>query len=608
MGHKKKTDMKKVNNGISEAIMGFNPTNLGVQLSQVDTLFINNRWYMISNMRQVLSQLYVEHGIVQTIIDVPVDDGFRGGIEVNTKQLDESQIKEIYHTMKRNGDLKVAAQACKWNRLFGGAGILILTGGDPAKPLDIQREVKEGYPLEFRALDMWELFWSRQNTSDYSLSIDAQDFEVEYFDYYGIQVHKSRVLRMKGIEAPSFVRPRLRGWGFSKVEALVRSINQYLKSTNLTFEVLDEFKVDVFGIKELNSTMLSEGGEEAIRKRVQFANREKNFQHAITMDSEDTYQAKELSFAGIAEVQAGIRMQVASDMRMPLTKIFGVSSAGFNSGEDDIENYNSMVEGEVREKVEFEVLELVKIRCQQLFGFIPDDLEIDFKPLRVLSAEAEENVKTSKFNRLLAAAQARMISGKTFAEGCNKDNLLPVQINPSEAESLKVEADEDEAAKISETSKSSLESPQAKNEVKKTIGVMGVVCDGFVLVGKRKDTGLWTFPAGSAELGEDGLDAAIRECYEETGIYVQPEMVVAMPVKNVRRDDGMLMDIHGFVAELDERIYPKTIMDPDCEFETVRWVPIDKQVHELKDENKHVKNDNDVIIKYLWRVYAKSKK
>ena len=50
---------------------------------------------------------------------------------------------------------------------------------------------------------------------------------------------------MKGLTAPSFLRPRLRGWGFSVVEKLVRSINQYIKATDLGFEVLDEFKLDV---------------------------------------------------------------------------------------------------------------------------------------------------------------------------------------------------------------------------------------------------------------------------------------------------------------------------------------------------------------------------
>ena len=38
----------------------------GPQISQADTMFDNCRWYLISNLRQLLSQIYVEHGIVQT--------------------------------------------------------------------------------------------------------------------------------------------------------------------------------------------------------------------------------------------------------------------------------------------------------------------------------------------------------------------------------------------------------------------------------------------------------------------------------------------------------------------------------------------------------------
>ena len=31
------------------------------------------------------------------------------------------------------------------------------------------------------------------------------------------------------------------------------------------------------------------------------------------------------------------------NLKMPITKLFGISAAGFSSGEDDIENYNSMI-------------------------------------------------------------------------------------------------------------------------------------------------------------------------------------------------------------------------------------------------------------------------
>ncbi len=72
---------------------------------------------------------------------------------------------------------------------------------------------------------------------------------------------------------------------------------------------------------------------------------------------------------------------------------------------------------------------MIEIKCQKLFGFIPDDLSIEFKPLRVLSAEQEENVKTQKFNRVLQAKQAGEITTFEFREACNKDALLSISLD-----------------------------------------------------------------------------------------------------------------------------------------------------------------------------------
>ena len=77
----------------------------------------------------------MEIGLVQTIVDVPVDDGLRGGVKFKSKQLDESQIHELQVSFDRDDDLNTAGQAAKWNRLFGGAGILIMTDQDPEEPL-----------------------------------------------------------------------------------------------------------------------------------------------------------------------------------------------------------------------------------------------------------------------------------------------------------------------------------------------------------------------------------------------------------------------------------------------------------------------------------------
>jgi hypothetical protein len=396
------------------------------QLSNVGTIFKSLRWYLVSNFRQVLSEAYVEIGLIQTLVDVPVDDAFRGGVEITSKQLDEDQIEDLQSALDFDDDLIEAAQAAKWNRLFGGAGIIIITDQDPSTPLDMDA-IDKDTPLTFRAVDMWELYSDRQNTEGYGPNLE--DEETEFYSYYGVELHHSRVLRLNGLTAPSFIRPRLRGWGFSITEKLVRSLNQYLKSNNLGYEVLDEFKLDVYKIKNLTDSLLSSDGAEKIRQRVQLANWQKNYQNAVVMDSEDDFDHKQLSFSGLAETMTGIRMQIASDMRMPLTKLFGISAAGFNSGEDDIEVYNGMVESEVRTKVKWHVITMIRIKCQKLYGFVPDDLKITFKPLRVMNSEQEENVKNGKFTRLLQAKERGEITRFEFREGCNKDKLLPITLD-----------------------------------------------------------------------------------------------------------------------------------------------------------------------------------
>lgn len=453
-------------------VFGLNGNSEGKTISQVSTIFENMRWYLISNMRQPLNEAYAELGLIQNICNVPVEDAIRGGVEIKTKQLEVTQINELNGFMEEHEDMIVAGNVMIWNRLFGGAGLVILTDQDPAKPFDIST-IKEGSDVEFRDADMWELYWNAANSdphfhtsSNKKLNLNEQEF-----NYYGETINASRIVTVKGIRAPSYLRPRLRGWGLSVVETLIRSINQYLKSTDLAFEVLDEFKLDVYKMKNLVNTLMMDGGTEKILKRIQLANMQKNYQHALVLDSEDEYDHKQLSFAGWSDVMAAIRMQVASDMRMPMTKLFGVSSAGFNSGEDDIEVYNGMVEGSIRPKLKRIVIQMIKVRCQQLYGFVPDDLEIDFKPLRIMSSEQEENVKTQKFNRILAAKSQGEITPEEFRDACNKDNLLGIHLEESviptlDTDDTDVEAEDDSEDKVTDSGSTSTKSQLAAKDSK----------------------------------------------------------------------------------------------------------------------------------------------
>ena len=426
---------QEVTNSLSSVIASLGGYGLGTafgstQVSQADTLFKNNRWYLVSNIRQVLSELYVEHGIVRTLVDLPVDDAFRGGLEIVSDEMEQEDIEDLNYRIQREGVLQDYIQAKKWTRLYGGGALLIINGDDPKTPFNV-KSVKQGDEITFKPVDMWELYYGITNV-DKLTDPGEINKHPDYYNYYGKQVHHSRVLRMEGPQAPSLIRPKLRGWGCSVLETVVRSYNQYLKSVNLAFEVLDEFKVDIYGIDGFNTALMSPGGSDKVTKRVQMANILKNYQNALVMDNKDKFESKQISFSGLAEIMREIRMQIAADLRMPLTKLFGMSAAGFNSGEDDIENYNAMIETEIRSKSVKDLLEVIEICCAMWYGYVPENLKIDFEPLRVLSAEQEENIKGAKLQRIISCMQAGLMTAVEAKQAVNKEMLLPVAIEEND--------------------------------------------------------------------------------------------------------------------------------------------------------------------------------
>jgi len=409
---------------------GLFPTGgYGEQISQADTMWINNRWYLISNMRQLISEMYVEHGIVQTLVDQPVDDAFRESPTIKSGQLDVDDLEKLMDFCERRGVFRAIVQAAKWARLYGGGAILIITDQDPRTPLNL-KAINEKTPIEFRAVDMWELYHARLNIEG---DIDPQDDEFldsdKNYDYYGHEIHPSRVYRFLGKEPPSFIRPRLRGWGLSVLEKVVRTFNQYLKNQNVVFELLDEAKIDIYKMKGFNDALLTSKGTTNVSARIQHANIIKNYNNAITMDANDEYEQKEIAFTGLGEMLVQIRQGLAADLKMPITKLFGVSAAGFNSGEDDIENYNAMIQSEIRGPIKYQVIDMVTIACQKVFGFMPDDLKLEWPSLRMLPADEQEQVKNHKFNRTMSAFQSGLADAHEAKESINKDGLLPVELN-----------------------------------------------------------------------------------------------------------------------------------------------------------------------------------
>ena len=406
--------------------LGINPTLGTAPIQSANPMFYNNRYYMITNMRTLLNEMYIEHGIIQTMIDQPVEDGFRGGLKIISSELSNDEIIELEKKIEETEAVEKLIEALKWNRLFGGAGLIInVAGEDPRDDFDIEA-VGEGREIEFYSADRWELANNPYILTP-TLTPNGQRVKDVNFNYYGIEINPSRVLILRGKPAPSLKRLQLQGWGMSELERLVSPMNKFLKNQNVIYELLDEAKLDVYSIDNYAGSVAS-GQEEAVKKRIMLTNYMKSYLNALILDAEDKFDQKQMSMAGVSEVLREARYDIASAMKMPVTKIFGMSSAGFNSGDDDIENYNSMIERDVRTPSKNIIKTIVRLLCKATFDYIPEDIDIEFESLRIMKETEEEALRTSKYNRFRDLYINGLITKGEFYDLLNQENVIQQEL------------------------------------------------------------------------------------------------------------------------------------------------------------------------------------
>lgn len=386
----------------------------GSELNNFDNIINNTGYNVITIQYMALAYLYKSEGIIQAAIDMPVQDGFRGGLELisHTELMDKDDIKILGDDLDKTSFFKTFKTAMNWARLFGGGAIIIENGDNPEKPLTYQNA--KNRPMNFIACHRWEL------TSPLRYP------ESGFYTFYGQRIHASRVKTLSGKEAPYPINMILQGWGMSEVEHIVQPLNIFLRTQNVVYDILKEAKVDVYRFKGFAAQLSSTKGTQQMLQRLNTSNRAKSTNNAIVMDMEDAYEQKQLSWSGLAEIWKENRIGLACNLRIPMAKLFGIGASGLSSGEDDIENYCGMVESQVREEAKPLLYELLQVKSLSLFGD-SYDLMFKFFPMRTMTAKEEEEVKTSKHNRWKSDESTGDLTPQEYMGMQQKEGLITIE-------------------------------------------------------------------------------------------------------------------------------------------------------------------------------------
>lgn len=388
----------------------------------MDHLIENNEYYStrLTQNFALMDKLYRGDWIAGRIINTIPEDMTKNWFEV-VGTIDP-EAKGKLHAVERRTHIQARIlEGLRWGRLYGGAaGIIVIKGHEDMldEPLDLDT-VTMG---SFRGLiiaDRWNgVYPSTELVED----LDDPDFGLP--DYYifaqsdteieqGVRVHHSRVVRFEGRDLPYNERINEQYWGMSEMEHVFEELNKRNATSANIAQLIFISHLRVLKMEDLGQNLaLSDAQSQndlysTIRAQNELMN---NFSLQV-LSKDDEFQTFSFTFSGLSEVYEEFMMDLSGAAEIPATKLFGRAPQGMNAtGEGDLRNYYDTVKQNQEHTLRPILEKLLPVLAMSTWGEVPDDMDIEFNPIRDTSDEERASLIQQSTGAIIQAYQAGVIS------------------------------------------------------------------------------------------------------------------------------------------------------------------------------------------------------
>ena len=327
-----------------------------------------------SNYAQ-LDAAYQSNWLARQIVDIPAEDACREWRTIKTADADAIRIEEDRLMLPMQ-----VQEVYAWARLYGGAGILMLTGQDLTKPLDLNRIKKGGLQriIPFDRFDMQAQTLNQSNVlaSNYLLP--------EYYTIStanGQQIHWTHFARFQGTRLPRRQMAVTQGWGDSELRKCLADIMDIVASKDGIAELMQEANIDVIKREGLNDDLASDQ-DDAITQRYALFGQMKSLFHMALLDGDETLERMTLQMGGVADVLKVFMTWISGAADIPVTRLFGQSAQGMNAtGEGDLKNYYDSIRSKQLTNLDPGLRMLDEVLVRSALGYFPDDFNYIWNPL-----------------------------------------------------------------------------------------------------------------------------------------------------------------------------------------------------------------------------------
>jgi phage-related protein (TIGR01555 family) len=380
------------------------------------------RW--TQNYPLILS-LYRSSWMIRKVIDTVSNDMYQT-FPVIDSELDPAQITQMEKVIRSTRVLTKLRTCCKWGRLFGGAGAIIILEGidDLSTPLRLD-DIELGSFKGLIPLDRWSgLIPGPEINSDISdpASFGLPTYYTATMDGGEAVIHHSRILRFTGRELPQWEVQTELYWGMSEVEILFDELKKRDYSSWNIVSLLTRAQVLSVEDPQLATLMSGAGGTDKAFN--QFVNRMEaisqllNNQGLLVLGKDGHLQQTSYSFGGISDVYHEFMKDYAAAAEMPYEMIFGRepgSGGGGNyssNGQSSLQLYDNLIEQKRSADANPVIDQLLPIMCMSTWGFVPDDLRYHWSPIRSMGDQERYDLGKSLVESVLMAYNADLITKK----------------------------------------------------------------------------------------------------------------------------------------------------------------------------------------------------
>lgn len=337
-----------------------------------------------------LDAAYQTNWIARQIVDVPARDMTR---EWRTIKCDKAE--EIATHEKELDIANQVQDAVSWARLFGGAGILLLTDQDLTRPLRV-KQIKRGSLKRVLVFDRWELTAQTLNTWDV---LAPNYLQPEFYTLQGghTSIHWTHVVRFMGEKLPRRHWAQTNGWGDSVLRKCIEDVQDTVAAKNGIASLMREANIDTLTREGLAEELASDQDDAIIKRYATFAAM-KSIVNMALLDGDEKLERQTLNLSGVAPIIETFITWISGAARIPVTKLFGTSAKGMNAtGEGDLKNYYDDIRAMQKSSLTTPMLVLDEVMVRSAVGDVPENYDYEWNPL------AQQNEVESEQARLLRA-------------------------------------------------------------------------------------------------------------------------------------------------------------------------------------------------------------